>query len=260
MQVAVPRDNDGRSDYGMVAVNPVRVGISFGERGLLTIVQVIAEVSSNLLEVVNYNVENFQYVVAGTLSNLHSLRLVLNRIKGMNIDFKEMVKSKSSEEIEEQLTNLVSECIEITKKSSNLAPERGVASIPLSGIDVPFHSSFLLNGVVPFREILKKKFEARLINVELLCDKYIPNLIAEPFSLSMAFVKKIHTQTGSTAIKDVLDNWDSDFYTKPDGKQQLGYILLIELLAYQFASPVRWVETQDCIFNLFQVERLGNIF
>jgi hypothetical protein len=29
----------------------------------------------------------------------------------------------------------------------------GFETIPLAGIDVPFHSSFLVNGVVPFREI-----------------------------------------------------------------------------------------------------------
>jgi malonyl CoA-acyl carrier protein transacylase len=31
---------------------------------------------------------------------------------------------------------------------------------------------------------------------------------------------------------------------------------LIELLAYQFASPVRWIETQDVLFKDFKFERL----
>lgn len=32
---------------------------------------------------------------------------------------------------------------------------------------------------------------------------------------------------------------------KPEVEQELAHILLTELLAYQFASPVRWIETQD---------------
>lgn len=31
---------------------------------------------------------------------------------------------------------------------------------------------------------------------------------------------------------------------------------LIELLSYQFASPVRWIETQDVLFKHFNFERL----
>ncbi|KXN65986.1 hypothetical protein CONCODRAFT_22089, partial [Conidiobolus coronatus NRRL 28638] len=41
--------------------------------------------------------------------------------------------------------------------------------------------------------------------------------------------------------------------------QKLGYIALVELLTYQFASPVRWIETQDQLFKNFGVERLIEI-
>src|SRR5579862_2925266 len=42
--------------------------------------------------------------------------------------------------------------------------------------------------------------------------------------------------------------------------QELAHILLVELLAYQFASPVRWIETQDVIFDAsMNVERLIEI-
>ncbi|KAI8317959.1 hypothetical protein GQ54DRAFT_241548, partial [Martensiomyces pterosporus] len=37
---------------------------------------------------------------------------------------------------------------------------------------------------------------------------------------------------------------------------KLGHVLLVELLAYQFASPVRWIETQSHIFNEMKTERL----
>jgi Fatty acid synthase subunit alpha Acyl carrier domain len=42
--------------------------------------------------------------------------------------------------------------------------------------------------------------------------------------------------------------------------QELAHILLVELLAYQFASPVRWIETQDVIFDAsMNMERLIEI-
>jgi len=45
MQSAVPRDPSGRSDYGMCAVNPSRVGPTFGELPLKFVVDVIQSTS-----------------------------------------------------------------------------------------------------------------------------------------------------------------------------------------------------------------------
>lgn len=42
----------------------------------------------------------------------------------------------------------------------------------------------------------------------------------------------------------------------PDAEQELAYILLIELFAYQFASPVRWIETQDVVLAEKRAERI----
>ncbi|SCU86343.1 LAME_0D05732g1_1 [Lachancea meyersii CBS 8951] len=46
---------------------------------------------------------------------------------------------------------------------------------------------------------------------------------------------------------------------KPETENELCHILLTELLAYQFAWPVRWIETQDVLLNQFQAERLIEI-
>ncbi|KAI8824957.1 uncharacterized protein EV422DRAFT_605412 [Fimicolochytrium jonesii] len=261
MQVAVQRDEQGRSEYGMCAVNPSRVSHTFNQQALKFIVDTIATQSNSLLEIVNYNVDNVQYVVAGVLENLDCLRLVLNKLKGMNLNFIELSKSKSAEEIEQLLSGIVSEANGVVAKrraTSNgiLTQERGVATIPLAGIDVPFHSSFLLNGVVPFREILRKKFEPRFINVSLLIGKYIPNLTAEPFALTKGYFERVFDLIHSDPLKEVLSNWDDAANSTPAQQQQLGYILLIELLAHQFASPVRWIETQDRLFRDYKVERL----
>ncbi|KAJ3096841.1 3-oxoacyl-[acyl-carrier-protein] synthase [Phlyctochytrium planicorne] len=261
MQVAVPRDAEGRSDYGMCAVNPIRVGPTLGEQALRFIVTAIARRSNNLIEIVNFNVENFQYVVAGELVNLDTLRLVLNKLKALNLNFKDLVKTKTIAEIEELLDGIVDEALVVSRGRKEAAggvliPERGIATIPLMGIDVPFHSSFLLNGVGPFREILRKKLQAKFLNVNLLVGKYIPNLTAKPFSLSKEYVEEVYNQTNSVMLEETLAKWDDAVAATPAGQQQLGYVLLIELLAHQFASPVRWIETQDLLFREFEVERL----
>ena len=57
MQAAVPRDERGCSNYGMCAVNPVRVVKSFNADALNYIVKLIEGKTKLLLEIVNYNVE-----------------------------------------------------------------------------------------------------------------------------------------------------------------------------------------------------------
>jgi fatty acid synthase subunit alpha len=46
---------------------------------------------------------------------------------------------------------------------------------------------------------------------------------------------------------------------RPEVEQELAHTLLVELLAYQFASPVRWIETQDVILEKNRTERIVEI-
>ena len=77
MQRAVERDHLNRSSYGMVAANPSRIGKTFGDAALREVVETISRRGNILIEVVNYNVEGQQYVVAGHLVALQSLTYVL---------------------------------------------------------------------------------------------------------------------------------------------------------------------------------------
>ncbi len=90
----------------------------------------------------------------------------------------------------------------------------------------------------------------------MLVDKYIPNLIAKPFQVSKEYAQTIYDQTSSPRLDKVLKKWDEDKWASAEQRQQLAYIILVELLAYQFASPVRWIETQDLLFTAFDFERL----
>jgi fatty acid synthase subunit alpha len=46
---------------------------------------------------------------------------------------------------------------------------------------------------------------------------------------------------------------------RPEVEQDLAHTLLVELLAYQFASPVRWIETQDVILGENTTERIVEV-
>lgn len=46
---------------------------------------------------------------------------------------------------------------------------------------------------------------------------------------------------------------------RPEVEQELAHTLLVELLAYQFASPVRWIETQDVFLAERTAERIVEI-
>jgi fatty acid synthase subunit alpha len=65
----------------MVAVNPQRVGVFFSPQDLNSLCNVISQKSGKLLQIVNYNVENWQYIVTGHNANLEALRVVLTTLK-----------------------------------------------------------------------------------------------------------------------------------------------------------------------------------
>ncbi len=71
--------------------------------------------------------------------------------------------------------------------------------------------------------------------------KYVPNLVARPFELTQDFIDAILAVVPSTRLaKWDLDNADENSLVRT---------LMIELLSWQFASPVRWIETQELLIN-----------
>ncbi|TRX60963.1 type I polyketide synthase [Corynebacterium hiratae] len=124
------------------------------------------------------------------------------------------------------------------------------AVIPIPGIDVPFHSSRLVGGVADFRAHLDALIPED-INLDALVRRYIPNLVARPFELSREFVESIAALVDSQPIAEILADFDGAMASPA----RLGRTLLIELLAWQFASPVRWIETQDLLLGKLGVER-----
>lgn len=217
MQVAVERDASGRSNYSMCAVNPSRISKTFNEEALQFVVNSIAEETGWLLEIVNYNIANMQYVCAGDLRALDTLAGVTNFLKMQQIDIEQM--RSNIEEAKEALKEIIRGCAEATlKKPTPLELERGFATIPLRGIDVPFHSTFLRSGVKPFRSFLLKKINKTTIDPSKLVGKYIPNVTARPFELTKEYFEDVYKLTNSPKVGAVLANWDKYNQEGDDGR------------------------------------------
>ncbi|KAF2019691.1 beta subunit of fatty acid synthase [Aaosphaeria arxii CBS 175.79] len=209
MQVAVERDETGRSNYSMCAVNPSRISKTFNEQALQYVVENISEQTGWLLEIVNYNIANMQYVCAGDLRALDCLTNVTNYLKQQKIDIQELMQSMSLEDVKAHLVEIIKECAKQTEaKPKPLDLQRGFATIPLKGIDVPFHSTFLRSGVKPFRSFLLKKIHKTSIDPSKLIGKYIPNVTARPFELTKEYFEDVYKLTNSPKIGNILANWD----------------------------------------------------
>ncbi|CRK42417.1 hypothetical protein BN1723_000825, partial [Verticillium longisporum] len=149
-----------------------------------------------------------QYVAAGDLRALDTLTGVMNFLKVQKIDVDEMRDNIA--EAKDALREIVKGSAEETlKKPTPLDLQRGFATIPLKGIDVPFHSTFLRSGVKPFRSFLLKKINRTTIDPSKLIGKYIPNVTAKPFAITKEYFEEVYKLTNSPKIASVLANWDS---------------------------------------------------
>ncbi|KAJ2101023.1 fatty acid synthase alpha subunit Lsd1, partial [Coemansia sp. S142-1] len=248
MQSAVTRDVQGRSQYGMAAMDPSRLGHAVDESVLVSTLATICEHSKGLLEVVNHNVRGSQYVVAGTLRQLAVLRLVLDSMA-----------TKCAPADDDWQAHVALIISDVLAKPVDSRPVRGRATIPLPGIDVPFHSSQLLSGVGEFRVLLQEMIRPENIDYSALHLRYVPNLTAVPFEVSRQYFSLVYNITMSPIAASILDDWSESAIDSSDDTARLAAILLVELLAYQFASPVQWIDTQDVLFSNLGVRRLVEI-
>ena len=131
---------------------------------------------------------------------------------------------------------------EVERRREISGGKRSFILVP--GIDVPFHSSVLRVGVADFRRALERVMPQDA-DPELLIGRYIPNLVPRPFTLDRDFIEEIRELVPAEPLDEVLADYDTWRNEKP---RELMRKIVIELLAWQFASPVRWIETQDLLF------------
>ncbi|BBZ43113.1 type I polyketide synthase [Mycobacterium parmense] len=132
---------------------------------------------------------------------------------------------------------------EVERRREITGGKRSFIFVP--GIDVPFHSRVLRVGVAEFRRALERLMP-RDQDPALIIGRYIPNLVPRPFTLDRDFVQEIRDLVPAEPLDEILADYDTWRAEQP---RELARKILIELLAWQFASPVRWIETQDLLFT-----------
>lgn len=131
---------------------------------------------------------------------------------------------------------------EVERRRELTGGRRSFILVP--GIDVPFHSRVLRVGVADFRRSLDRVMP-RDKDPDVIIGRYIPNLVPRLFTLDRDFIQEIRDLVPAEPLDEILADYDTWRRERP---RELARTVLIELLAWQFASPVRWIETQDLLF------------
>ncbi|MGA7467545.1 fatty acid synthase subunit beta domain-containing protein, partial [Mycobacterium sp.] len=140
---------------------------------------------------------------------------------------------------------------EVERRREITGGKRSFILVP--GIDVPFHSEVLRVGVADFRRSLQRVMP-RDKDPNLIIGRYIPNLVPRPFSLDRDFIQEIRDLVPAEPLDEILADYDTWLAERPS---DMARTVFIELLAWQFASPVRWIETQDLLFTEVAAGGLG---
>ncbi|KAE8380399.1 acyl transferase domain-containing protein [Aspergillus bertholletiae] len=205
MQFTMERDSNGHTGFSMVAVSPKRVGKYFDEAMLRIVVDLIHRQSGTLLEIVNFNVEAEQYVCAGHVRNIYVLSGVLDLLS-QSTTGPQLVDSLRSAS-DPALTDVAKEIAVHLEKAPQLNNptelKRGRATIPLQGIDVPFHSSHLRSGVAVYRRFLEERIQAEDVLVDRLVGKFIPNVMGKPFAIDRPYLEEAAAVTGSAVLREL---------------------------------------------------------
>ncbi|KAJ2413423.1 fatty acid synthase alpha subunit Lsd1 [Coemansia sp. RSA 2530] len=251
MQSTVKRDAQHRSEFAMVAANPSRVHKAFDEASLTATIELIRSLNpgGGLLETVNYNVRGMQYVVAGTRAQLALLGRVLDEVARLGVN----PAGDGPCHVAQTIVGLVA------GGGCGSEVTRTRATIPIPGIDVPFHSSHLLPGADFFRKCIIRMARPTDSDCSLLRNRYVPNLTAVPFAATREYFQLMVDQTGSPVAALELSRWPADGTMTDLEQARLGRVLVEELLSYQFASPVRWIEIQDRLLKEYRIERIIEI-
>lgn len=131
---------------------------------------------------------------------------------------------------------------EVERRRELTGGRRSFILVP--GIDVPFHSRVLRVGVAEFRRSLDRVMP-RDQNPDMIIGRYIPNLVPRPFTLDRDFIQEIRDLVPAEPLDPILADYDTWLRER---RNEMARTVVIELLAWQFASPVRWIETQDLLF------------
>ncbi|KAF7292916.1 Fatty acid synthase [Mycena indigotica] len=160
-----------------------------------------------LLQIVNFNVEGQQYVCAGELVALQTMTNVLNYLKIQKIDIAKLTEQFTVEKVKEMLGDIVEECF---GRAQDQQKAQGHIKLERGFTTIP-----LLGIDMPLHS------RYLWVGVLLFRAYLLPRL------------------------DKVLKKWGQENWASAEKHQKLACIILFELFAYQFASSVCGIQTQD---------------
>ncbi|HEX7322149.1 MAG TPA: fatty acid synthase subunit beta domain-containing protein, partial [Mycobacterium sp.] len=249
-------------EQGAFVEDAITCGHSVGEYTALACVSGIFELDA-LLEAVFQRGSNMHDIVPRDAQGRSNYRLAAIRPSQLDLDdddvvgFVDQVSVRTGEFLEIVNFNLrgsqyaIAGTVrgleeleaEVERRRELTGGRRAFIYVP--GIDVPFHSRVLRVGVDDFRRSLDRVIPHGK-DPDLIIGRYIPNLVPRPFSLDRDFIAEIRDLVPAEPLDEILADYDTWRNEKP---RELCRKVVIELLAWQFASPVRWIETQDLLFT-----------
>jgi fatty acid synthase subunit beta len=140
-----------------------------------------------LIQMVNLNVSGRQYVCAGDRRSLEVLQKVTDRLHA---------EPRLLESLDAVMLVASAECEVVGQAVMTKVLLRGRATVPLNGIDVPFHSQLLASMKGLFRSTLEDGIDKSAVRADDLKGRWIPNVTGTPFSTEDAFVKSVYELTG----------------------------------------------------------------
>ncbi|KAL4988001.1 putative sterigmatocystin biosynthesis fatty acid synthase subunit beta [Aspergillus falconensis] len=194
MQNALPRDANGRTDYAMVAADPSRIRSDFTQDCLIELVRLVGQQTGVLLEVVNYNVHSRQYVCAGHVRALWVLGHTCD-------DLSRSTSPNSPQTMSECIARHIPSSCSVTNETELT---RGHATIPLAGVDIPFHSQMLREHIDGYRQYLGRHLRVSDVKPEELVGRWIPNVVGKPFALDAEYIRLVQGVTHSRPLLELL--------------------------------------------------------
>jgi len=167
------------------------------EPALRSLVALIASTTGYFVEIVNLNIRNRQYVCAGDLRALDILQKTCDTLN------KTPALLGTVAGVVEGLRGAYAGVVPQT-----IGLKRGTATVPLVGVDVPFHSSFLRPRMEAFRRVLQDALNQERLKPSRLVGKYVPNVTGTPFSLDREYMERAYDITKSERLGEVLADWD----------------------------------------------------
>lgn len=99
--------------------------------------------------------------------------------------------------------NILPDISETPLSAENLS--RAVATTPLTGIDIPFHSSFMKGGIPAFRRFLYSHIQTNDVDPAKLINRYVPNLTAKLFNLERCYFERTNEISNSPVLGRILE-------------------------------------------------------